>query len=245
MINIDKLFKIGNFYITNTISSTIIVDIIIIIFIIIINIKKNIIPNKIQVFMECVILYFEEIFKRIAVHCNTEITNFICSWSLAFFIFIAVANLTGQVPGFHFIKISVLNNNTITTIPLFRISTSDINLTLALAFISIFLSHFFCIKCKGIKTYCTKFITLKAFPIFLFVGVIEFISEIVKIISLSFRLFGNILAGELVIKKIYNLFAFCVPVPFIIFEIIVSLVQAYVFAVLTMVFMNIMLNELY
>ena len=76
----------------------------------------------------------------------------------------------------------------------------------------------------------------------LFVGILEIVSEITKIISLSFRLYGNIFAGEVVLVTVSSLFAFLVPIPFMLLEIIVGLVQALVFSILTMVFMSILMT---
>jgi F-type H+-transporting ATPase subunit a len=76
----------------------------------------------------------------------------------------------------------------------------------------------------------------------LFVGILEIISEITKIISLSFRLFGNIYAGEVVMHTVSSIFAFFAPIPFLMLEIIVGFVQAMVFAMLTMVFMSVLMT---
>ena len=74
----------------------------------------------------------------------------------------------------------------------------------------------------------------------LFVGILELVSEVTKLFSLSFRLFGNIFAGEVVLHTISSLFAFVAPIPFLLLEGIVAFVQALVFAMLTMVFMSIL-----
>ena len=79
-------------------------------------------------------------------------------------------------------------------------------------------------------------------PILLFVGILELVSEFTKLISLSFRLFGNIYAGEVVLVTISSLAAFIAPIPFLLLESIVALVQALVFAMLTMVFMSILIK---
>ena len=76
----------------------------------------------------------------------------------------------------------------------------------------------------------------------LFVGLLEIVSEFTKVVSLSFRLFGNIFAGEVVLHTISSLLAFIAPVPFILLEVIVGLVQALVFSMLTMVFMSILMT---
>lgn len=126
-------------------------------------------------------------------------------------------------------------------ISLNRNLTSDINATLALAIISLAATHMLSIKTLGIKEYLGRFFSLN--PILLFVGILELVSEVTKMISLSFRLFGNIYAGEVVLATISSLFAFVAPLPFMMLEILVGLVQALVFAMLTMVFMSVMMTS--
>jgi F-type H+-transporting ATPase subunit a len=78
------------------------------------------------------------------------------------------------------------------------------------------------------------------FGVFLFVGILELVSEFTKMVSLSFRLFGNIFAGEVVLGTVASIFAFFVPLPFYFLEILVAFVQAAVFMMLTLVFMVIL-----
>lgn len=119
--------------------------------------------------------------------------------------------------------------------PLIRGATSDINVTLALATISAVATHIMSIRFTGIKDYMSRWFSFN--PINLYVGLLELISEITKVISLSFRLFGNIFAGEVTLHTISALSAFIAPIPFLLLESIVSLVQALVFSILTLVFM--------
>lgn len=125
-------------------------------------------------------------------------------------------------------------------VPYIRNATSDINVTLALALISLTITHIFAVRAVGIKEYLSRYLSLN--PILLFVGVLEVVSEFTKIISLSFRLFGNIYAGEVVLGTIASLFAFLLPIPFMLLEVIVGLVQALVFSMLTMVFMSVLMT---
>ena len=76
-------------------------------------------------------------------------------------------------------------------------------------------------------------------PIKIFVGLIEIVGEFAKIASLSFRLFGNIFAGEVLLSSLAVIFAFVLPIPFIFLEIIVGIVQALIFAMLTLVYFTI------
>ena len=119
-----------------------------------------------------------------------------------------------------------------------RSATSDLNAPLALALVSAFATHMLSIKTTGIKEYLSRYFSFN--PINLFVGILEIISEITKIISLSFRLFGNIFAGEVVLLTTAGIFAFLFPIPFLLLEIIIGLVQALVFGMLTMTFMAIL-----
>ena len=125
-------------------------------------------------------------------------------------------------------------------VPLLRNATSDANVTFALAIVSVAATHVLSVRKLGWKEYLGRYFSLN--PIFLFVGLLEIISEITKMVSLSFRLFGNIYAGEVVLGTVHSLFAFIFPLPFMALEIIVGLVQALVFAILTMVFMSIMMT---
>ena len=82
------------------------------------------------------------------------------------------------------------------------------------------------------------------FPLFLFVGLLEIVGEATKILSLSFRLFGNIFAGEVLLATASTkLFAFIVPIPFYFLEFLVGFVQALIFAMLTLVFMVILTQK--
>jgi F-type H+-transporting ATPase subunit a len=123
-------------------------------------------------------------------------------------------------------------------VPLLRGATSDINVTLSLALISVIATHMLSIELTGIKDYLSRYFSLN--PVNLYVGLLELVAEVTKVISLSFRLFGNIFAGEVALHTISNLVAFIAPLPFLLLESIVSIVQALVFSVLTLVFMAVL-----
>jgi len=75
------------------------------------------------------------------------------------------------------------------------------------------------------------------------VGILEIVGEFTKIVSLSFRLFGNIFAGEVVLATVASIFAFVLPLPFYFLEIIVGFVQAAVFMMLTLTFMVLLTDK--
>jgi F-type H+-transporting ATPase subunit a len=80
-------------------------------------------------------------------------------------------------------------------------------------------------------------------PIFSFAGLLEFISEFVKIISFSFRLFGNIFAGEVLLIIVGFLVPYAIPLPFLFLEVFVGFIQAFIFAMLTLVFIAMAVSE--
>lgn len=150
-------------------------------------------------------------------------------WLMTFFLFILAGNLFGLFPGFATITYNHL--------PLLRSVNSDLNMTLALGLTSVVVTHFYAIKMLGIGAYFKKWFSLEMFGIFLFVGLLELVGEFTKIVSLSLRLFGNIFAGEVVLGTVSGIFAFFVPLPFYFLEVIVAVVQAGVFMMLTLAFM--------
>ncbi|MFC1653466.1 F0F1 ATP synthase subunit A [Patescibacteria group bacterium] len=121
-------------------------------------------------------------------------------------------------------------------VPYFRGPTADLNTTLALAFSSIVLVQFVGFKFLGLS-YSGKFINFSG-PIDFFVGILELFSEISKVISFAFRLFGNMFAGEVLLAVIAFLVPLFAPLPFLGLEIFVGFIQALVFSMLTLVFMN-------
>ncbi|MBU0974821.1 F0F1 ATP synthase subunit A [Patescibacteria group bacterium] len=121
-------------------------------------------------------------------------------------------------------------------VPIFRPGTADINTTISLALISIIVTQIFGFKYLKFG-YFKKFINFSS-PIMFFVGILELISEFAKIISFAFRLFGNILAGEILLVVIAFLCPIILPMPFYGLELFVGFIQALVFSLLTLVFFN-------
>lgn len=226
----EPIFFLGNFAITNAFLDTLLVDFVLILIIMLVNKNLSLIPSSIQNIVEMVIEGFYNLTKSVAEDRASKIFPFVAT----FFLFILIANLSGLIPGLT--AIGIYENHHL--IPFLRPATSDFNVTLGLALVSAVATHGLSIATLGIKEYLGRFFSLN--PIFLFVGFLEIISEITKVISLSFRLFGNIFAGEVVLGTITTLFAFLFPLPFLMLETVVGLVQALVFAMLTMAFMTIL-----
>ncbi len=227
---------IGGIKISNSIVATILVDFVLVLLVFLVNKNMKPIPGYLQSIWEQAISYFYESTEQIA----GKFTKSIFPWFASFFIFIFATNFIGLLPGFGSIGFFEHQHGKEIFLPLLRAGTSDFNTTLALACISLVATHVLAIKYNGIVGYLKKFISIN--PILLFVGLLELVSEVTKVVSLSFRLFGNIYAGEVVVHTINGLFAYVAPIPFLLLESIVAFVQAMVFAMLTMVFMTILVS---
>ncbi len=122
-------------------------------------------------------------------------------------------------------------------VPYFRAPSADLNMTLGLALIVFVATQYYGFHDLGLG-YLSKFFTLRGGAMGLFVGILEFISEFVRIIAFTFRLFGNIFAGEVVLLVMAFLAPWLLPMPFYGFELFVAFIQAFIFAVLALVFMS-------
>lgn len=227
----EIILQIGKFPITNTFLDTILVDAILIGGAFYIGKKLTLIPvNPLQNIAESII----ETFYGLAESVGQQAVSKIFPYFMTFFLFILFANWSGLIPGVG--SIGFFHGHEL--VPLFRGATSDLNTTLGLALVSAVATHLLSIQTIGLKDYVSRYLSFN--PINLFIGVLEIISELTKIVSLSFRLFGNIYAGEVVLLTVSSIFAFMFPLPFLMLEVIVGIVQALVFSMLTMVFMAIL-----
>src|SRR3972149_2949743 len=148
---------------------------------------------------------------------------------------IVMGNWIGLVPGVGSVGFYKATEHGREFIPLFRGPNADLNTTLALALISVGFTQYVSIKSHGFKGYIARFINIKN-PINFFVGILELSSEFSKVLSFSFRLFGNIFAGEVLLAVMVFLIPILVPVPFLFLEVFVGFIQALVFTMLTAIF---------
>lgn len=124
---------------------------------------------------------------------------------------------------------------------LFRAPTADLSAGFALAMISVIVTNVVGLR-RHKMGYVSKYINFKG-PIDFFVGILEFMSEIGKLISFSFRLFGNIFAGEVLLVVITAISFGLATLPFLGLELFVGIIQALVFFMLTAVFMNLAIEH--
>ena len=169
------------------------------------------------------------------------------------FLFVLFSNWIGQIPGTGSIGFFEIKDGVKELIPLLRPATSDLNLTLAIATFTVVVSHLFGLTRIGPLGHLSKFVNvrgvLKAIkhgPMAVVVALIEFgvglleiVSEVAKVLSLSLRLFGNIFAGEVLMTVMMGIFAYFLPLPFIFLELLVGVIQATVFSLLALVYFTV------
>lgn len=230
----EKIIEVGPIAITNSMLVTWIVIIFLgtLSFLVGRNLKQ--VPGKIQNIIEFVIDSILNMIEGVT-NDRTKAIRFL-PLVATFFLFILVGNWMGLIPGFESIGKHVEVEGKTVLAPFFRPPAADLNTTLALAVVSIFAVQYVGVKSLGLS-YFRKFVNLKG-PIEFFVGVVETISEFAKIISFSFRLFGNVFAGGVLLMVVTFLVPFVASIPFYGMEIFVGFVQALVFAMLTTVFLQ-------
>lgn len=156
------------------------------------------------------------------------------------FIFIVMGNWLGILPGVGSITIDAMHEGHLEAIPLFRSMNADVNMTLAIAMVAMAAVQFYGMWELGFFAYAGKFVVAPwKNPMGTFLGFLEVVSELSRMISFTFRLFGNIFAGEVLLLVISYLAPYIAPVPFLGMELFVGLIQGLVFALLTTVFLKI------
>jgi len=248
----ETIFHLGSFPVTNALINAVVASLILIVVSFFIRRSIKMIPKRgqgfVELILESVLGYFDKV-----TNDRKKSRQFLPFVGTLFF-FILLSNWMGLIPGTGSIGVWEMKEGVRELIPIFRPANSDLNLTLAMALLSVVASHVIGIITLGFFAHANKFIQLgtmwKALrslnpvkilvAVFeLVVGIIELFGEFAKIASLSLRLFGNIFAGEVLMTVIGSLIAFLVPLPFMAIEIIVGLVQATVFSMLTLVYLTV------
>jgi len=231
----EKITSILGFPVTNSLLTSLIVMALLIVIAFKVNFqktqKKKSKRSTLYLIFEMIIGGFYGFFKNIA----GERTDQLFPLLMTLFLFIVFGNWIGLLPGVGSIGFYEHTVHGEVFVPLFRGPNADLNTTIALSLISVSVTQYLSIKAHGIKGYISRFINFTN-PIKAFVGILELISEFAKILSFSFRLFGNIFAGEVLLMVMIFLIPVLVPIPFLALEIFVGFIQALVFTMLTTIF---------
>ena len=121
-------------------------------------------------------------------------------------------------------------------VPFLRSANTEVNTTLAIAIVAMVMVHFWGFSTLGVLGHVGKYLDFRNGPIGFFVGILEGIGEIARLISFTFRLFGNIFAGEVLLIAMAFLMPIIGIIPFLGLELFVGVIQAFIFAMLTLVF---------
>ncbi|MFA5947999.1 MAG: F0F1 ATP synthase subunit A [Candidatus Gracilibacteria bacterium] len=235
----ETIFHIGSFEVRNTLITSLMTLVLLIVIALLVRRKKYaLVPTGIQNFVEMLIGGFYDFFAAV-VGEDSKARKFF-PLVMTIFFYVILSNWMGLLPGFGSIGLWETHEGHEILVPIFRSTFADVNMTLALALISVTSIQIFGFSILGLKGYGGKFFVnpLKN-PIGCFVGLLELASEFSKMISFSFRLFGNVFAGEVLLMVIAFLAPYIAPTPFYGLEIFVGFIQALVFAFLTLVFLKI------
>ena len=256
----EVLFNIGPIPVTNTLLGTWISSIALLVFFFIGTRRREMIPSGMQNAVEWLIEYLLNLTEGVS--GKVKARKFF-PLVATFFIFILFCNLLDVLPGvetFGWISkaaiqakhlgspasIFLFGDYSNILVPWVRAGTSDLNLTLAMALVSVIVTQVFGFITLGAKEHLSKYFNFKALfthgfqgPIEFFVGIIEVITELSRILSFSFRLFGNIFAGSAVLAVFAFIAPFFANIIFIPLELFIAFVQALIFALLTLVFLEI------
>jgi F-type H+-transporting ATPase subunit a len=199
----------------------------------------KLIPGRFQALLELVVEGLFGLFDSIIQ--DRKMTTKIFPMVATFFLFIIVANWLGIIPGVGSITIKGMHAGHLMDIPVLRSMNADVNVTLAFSLISVIATQLLGVTTIGILGHANKYFVLpwqKPYGIGTFVGLLEFIGEFARLLSFTFRLFGNIFAGEVLLIVVSFLVPYLVPIPFLGLEIFVGFIQALVFTLLTLAFIK-------
>jgi F-type H+-transporting ATPase subunit a len=259
----EVIFHIGNFGWTNTMTAMVIADVILLIIALVVrrSVKSgHLVPTGFSGAIEALI----EVLYNLTETTAGKWTKRIFPYFAAITLLVLIANWIELVPGVD--SIGLIEHSlqegyalqqvtpgivtitppegAFTLVPYVRVLSTDLNFTVALALISVTMTQVMGVRSLG-GSYFQKFFNVRGFfsrPIFgvidFGVGILELISEISKILSFSFRLFGNIFAGSVLLFVIGTLVPVFAQSIFLMLEFAVGLIQAVVFGMLTMVFMS-------
>ncbi|HAS80600.1 MAG: ATP synthase subunit a [Candidatus Nomurabacteria bacterium GW2011_GWE1_32_28] len=253
----EPIYHYGNFTITNALFTSWMAVIVIIVLSFIIRKKLKEIPTGIQNFIEVIV--------EGALSLCDQVTNDralslkIFPIAISVFFFILVNNWFGILP-LGWMGIIEKGKEGLVFVPYFRGGTADINTTIALSIMAVVGANIFGVFSIGLWKTFNKYVNLNVLgqigkkirkdptiilvaPITFFVGLIEIVGELAKVASLSFRLFGNVFAGEVLLVSMATLVAYVVPIPFLFLEILVGVIQALIFSILLVVYFTISASD--
>lgn len=230
-ISAEEIFRIAGFPVTNALLLSMLVFVLFCILAIVIRRRLSLVPGALQSVAELVVEGALGIMDSVLL--DRRKSEKYLPLVLTIFLFVLFSNWLGLVPGVG--SLIVIHGGE--TISLFRSPASDLNFTIALALIAVTVANVLGIAAIGLRSRLSVFFNFKN-PLTFFVGILELISECAKIISFSFRLFGNVFAGEVLLTVMAFLVPYIATIPFMGMELFVGFIQAFIFGMLTLVFVS-------
>lgn len=236
----EKLFSLGWLPVTNALFIGVIVSVLLMVFITRATKRPAQVPRGLQNILEII---FEALLELIeSVTQDKKQARAFFPFIATIFLFVLISNWAGLLPGLGTVGVAhTTAEGHATIIPFLRSTSADLNFTLALSLITVITVQFTGIAALGLFKYGKKFLISpfhKPYGIGTVVGILELVSELGKIISFTFRLFGNVFAGEVLLTVMLHLVPYFLPLPFMFLEVFVGFIQAVVFAMLTLVFLK-------
>lgn len=230
---------LGTFFglpITNTLLSAWLAVLVLLVFAVLSTRRLKLIPGKGQVVLEALVaLPYRFVEDTLG---SARLAQTVFPIVMTIFLFTLVANWTGLLPWVGAFGTEDHGH----LVPWLYPANTDLNMTLALAVIAFLTIEFLGIATLGFFRYAGKFLNFSS-PIALAVGVMELISEVARLISFSFRLFGNVFAGKVLLLVVMAFVPYILPVPILALEVMVGFIQAAIFAILTLFFVKIAVED--
>lgn len=240
----ETLFHIGTFPVTNTLIVAWVLAVVFIVFAILVGTRLREVPKGLQNAAEAAIEALLRLVEGVTQNRAQAIKFFPLVATI--FLFVLFSNLIEVVPGLGTIGLREVHEGESLIVPFLRSASADLNFTLALALSAVIGVQVMGVAAIGVAKYAGKFFVppwKQPYGIGTFVGLLELVGEVAKIVSFSFRLFGNIFAGEVLLTVVLVLVPYLVPLPFLFLELFVGFVQALVFSMLTIVFLKMATEE--
>jgi F-type H+-transporting ATPase subunit a len=228
---------IGDMPITATLITVWLVMGILIITALLVRPKLSLVPGKLQSIFELIVgggyNYVLDVLEK------KEYADRYYPIILTIFIFILSINWIGLIPGVGAFGFYDEKHH---LVPLLYPGATDLNITIGFTLVAFFTIEIAGVLAIGFWKYTGKFISFKS-PMAFLLGLMELISELARLISFSFRLFGNIFAGKTLLLVGMFFVPYVLPIPIYAYEVFVGLIQAVVFAILTLFFIKLAVEE--
>ena len=226
------LFYIAGFPVTNTLLTTIVLSVLLMLVFSVAARRMKTVPTGFQVWLEAIVVGAHDFLAETSQ--SKTVTRRLFPYLLTCLLLFLVGNLVSYLPGLG----TILYHGA----PIYRTATTDYNLVLILAVFFLLIVQATSIITGGLLGYIKKFLNFKS-PLDFVLGLMDIIGEIAKLVSVSFRFFGNAFAGEVLIAVLLFIFPYVLPLPFMALLLISAIVQPAVFSILVVIYIQMGIAE--